>query len=46
MGWWYTYAMRSEIRSVKGRLKFGGSPSNVPFPSAVVMFRPSPLEIV
>ena len=46
MEWWHTYAMRGEIRYVKGRLKFGGSPYNAPFPSAVVIFRPSPLEIV
>ena len=30
---------RAEIRFVKGRLKFGGSNSNAPFPSMVVIFR-------
>lgn len=30
---------RSEIRFVKGRLKFGDSPYNAPFPSMIVIFR-------
>lgn len=30
---------RSEIRFVKGRLKFGNSNNNAPFPSMVVIFR-------
>ena len=38
--WWHTYAMRaSEIRFIKGRLKFGGAKNGAPFPSAVVVFR-------
>ena len=44
MAWWHTYAQRGEIRYIKGRLKFGGSPYNAPFPSAVVIFRPPPQE--
>lgn len=36
--WWHDYCMKGEIRLVKGRLKFGGSKSNAPFPSAVVIF--------
>ena len=37
--WWHEFAMRGEIRFVRGRLKFGGSKFNAPFPSAVVIFR-------
>jgi phage N-6-adenine-methyltransferase len=38
--WWHEYAMRGEIRLLKGRLKFGGSKNSAPFPSAIVIFRP------
>ena len=37
--WWHEYAMRGEIRFVRGRLTFGGSKNSAPFPSAVVIFR-------
>lgn len=38
--WWHDYAMKaSEIRFVKGRLKFGDSKNSAPFPSAVIVFR-------
>ena len=30
---------RSEIRFIKGRLRFGDSKMNAPFPSMVVIFR-------
>ena len=30
---------RSEVRFIKGRLKFGDSKHNAPFPSMVVIFR-------
>lgn len=30
----------TEIRYIKGRLKFGGQKNSAPFPSAVVIFRP------
>ena len=36
--WWHDYAMNGEIRFVKGRLKFGGSTTSAPFPSALVIF--------
>lgn len=39
-GWWHDYAMRGEIRFLRGRLKFGGAKYNAPFPNAVVVFRP------
>ena len=39
--WWHDYAMKaSEIRFIKGRLKFGNATTSAPFPSAVVVFRP------
>lgn len=37
--WWHEYAMKGEIRFIRGRLKFGGSKNSAPFPSALVVFR-------
>ncbi len=38
--WWHEYVMNaSEIRFLRGRLKFSGAPYNAPFPSAIVIFR-------
>lgn len=37
--WWHDYAMKGEIRFIKGRLKFGDSKNSAPFPSAIVIFR-------
>jgi len=38
--WWHDYVMKaSEIRFLRGRLKFGGSKVNAPFPSAIVIFK-------
>lgn len=38
--WWHLYAMRaSEIRFIRGRLKFGNSKNSAPFPSAVLVFK-------
>jgi phage N-6-adenine-methyltransferase len=37
--WWHDFAMKGEIRLVKGRLKFGRLKSGAPFPSAIVIFR-------
>ena len=38
--WFHQYIYhKSEIRFVKGRLKFGGTKNNAPFPSIVVIFR-------
>ena len=39
--WWHDYAAKGEIRFVRGRLKFNGHSNRAPFPSAVVIFRPS-----
>jgi len=37
---WHDYVMRaSEIRFVRGRLKFSGAKTGAPFPSALVIFR-------
>ena len=38
--WWHNYAMKGEIRLLRGRLKFGNAKNSAPFPSAVVVFRP------
>ncbi len=38
--WWHSYAVKGEIRFLRGRLKFGGQKSCAPFPSALVIFRP------
>lgn len=41
--WWHDYAMKGEIRFIRGRVKFqqpGKSGNNsAPFPSAIVIFR-------
>jgi Na+-transporting NADH:ubiquinone oxidoreductase subunit NqrB len=38
--WFHSYVYgKAEIRFVKGRLKFGGSKNNAPFPSMVVVFK-------
>lgn len=38
--WWHNYVMKaSEIRFIKGRLKFGGAKNSAPFPSCIVVFK-------
>jgi phage N-6-adenine-methyltransferase len=37
--WWHEYAMRGEVRWVRGRLRFGDAGNSAPFASAVVVFR-------
>jgi phage N-6-adenine-methyltransferase len=38
--WWHRFVMRAtEIRFIKGRLRFGGSQKDAPFPSAIVVFQ-------
>ena len=37
--WWHDYAMKGEIRFVRGRLKFGKSKTTAPFPSSIIIFR-------
>jgi len=38
--WWHDFAMKGEIRFLRGRLKFNEGKNSAPFPSAVVVFRP------
>lgn len=48
--WWHEYAMKGEVRLVRGRLKFGDGKAPAPFPSAVVVFRPGgqpcPIKVI
>ena len=44
--WWHRYAMKGEIRLLKGRLKFGDATNGAPFPSAVIVFRPLTFQLV
>lgn len=38
--WWHDYCMKAtEIRFIKGRLKFDDQPNPAPFPSAIVIFK-------
>ena len=38
--WWHDYVLKAdEIRYIKGRLKFGNSTENAPFPSAIVIYK-------
>ncbi len=37
--WWHEYAMKGEIRYIRGRITFEGMKHNAPFPSAIVVFR-------
>jgi len=39
--WWHDYCMRGEITFLRGRLKFGDAKTGAPFPSALVLFKPS-----
>jgi phage N-6-adenine-methyltransferase len=43
-GWWHDYAMKGEIRFIRGRLRFGGSKNSAPFPSAIIVFRPREID--
>ncbi len=43
--WWHRYAMKGEIRFLRGRLKFGDATNSAPFPSAVVIFRPRTFQL-
>lgn len=41
--WWHDYAMKaSEIRLIRGRLKFGDATTTAPFPSAIAIFGTGP----
>lgn len=36
--WWHDYAMKGEVRFLRGRISFVGASGPAPFPSAVVVF--------
>jgi len=38
--WWHRYAMKGQVRLLKGRIRFVGGRHCAPFPSAVIVFRP------
>lgn len=39
--WFHDYILnKTEVRFIRGRLKFGGAKNSAPFPSMVVVFRP------
>lgn len=40
--YWHDYAMKGEIRFLRGRVKFAGGEWNAPFPSALVIFKEHP----
>ena len=43
--WWHEFVTKaSEVRFLRGRLRFGGAEASAPFPSALVIFRPPPRE--
>ena len=44
--WWHRYAMKGEIRLLRGRVRFVGGKHSAPFPSAIVIFRPPGCKIV
>lgn len=44
--WWHKYAMKHEIRFIRGRLRFGDATENAPFPSAVVVMRPQRFALI
>lgn len=44
--WWHKYAMKGEIRFIKGRLKFGNAVNPAPFPSALIVFRPREFKLI
>ena len=44
-GWWHDYAMKGEIRFIKGRINFAGHRfGTAPFPVAVVVFGGKPTD--
>ncbi len=39
--WWHRFAMKGEIRFIRGRIQFGSLGVNAPFPSALIIFHPN-----
>lgn len=44
-GWFHDYALRGEVRFLRGRLKFGGAKNSAPFASLLVIFRPKAARV-
>jgi phage N-6-adenine-methyltransferase len=42
--WWHNYCAKGEVYFLRGRLKFGNATNSAPFPSAVVVFRPTVID--
>lgn len=36
--WWHDYAIKGDIRWIRGRIKYEGAEHNAPFPSVIVVF--------
>ena len=43
--WFHDYALRGEVRFLRGRLKFGGAKNSAPFASILVIFRPKAVRV-
>lgn len=44
--WWHSYATKaSEVRFVRGRLRFGGAKASAPFPSVLLIYRRETQEV-
>lgn len=39
--WYHDYCTKGKVQFIRGRLKFGNSKSAAPFPSMIVVFKPS-----
>lgn len=44
--YWHDYCIKGEMFFLKGRLKFGDATSGAPFPSAIVVFRPTIADVL
>jgi len=44
--WWHRYAMKHEVRLLRGRLNFSEASTPAPFPSAIVVMRPKSFRLV
>lgn len=44
--WWRDYCACAEVYFLRGRLKFGDAKTSAPFPSAVVVFRPTVADVI
>lgn len=42
--WWHDFAIKGEIRFIKGRLRFVGAKKQAPFPNAVIIFKGTQIE--